>query len=70
MSVVRTAAARHYITKGKRHTDMMTPIFFIQHGRLAKYMAEEAWYPQTVPMEKSGLVECDYASLDVWFPTL
>jgi len=49
---------------------MMTSIFLIQHGRLAKYMAEEAWYPQTVPMEESGLVECDYASLDVWFPML
>jgi len=46
---------------------MMTPVFLIQHGRLAKYKTEEAWYPQTVPMEESGLQEC--ASLDVWFPT-
>jgi len=49
---------------------MMTPIFLMQRGRLAKYMAEKAWYPQTAPMEQSGLAECDYASLDVWFPTL
>jgi len=47
---------------------MMTPIFLLESGRLAKYMAEETWYPQTVPMEESGLAEWDYASLDVWFP--
>jgi hypothetical protein len=48
----------------------MTPIFLIQCGKLAKYKTAEAWYPQTVPMEESGLVECDYDSLDVEIPTL
>jgi len=38
---------------------MMTPIFLIQRARLAKYKAEEAWYLQTVPVEESGLAECD-----------
>ena len=47
----------------------MTPISLTQHGWLAKYKTEEVWYPQTVLIGESGLLECDHDTLDVQLPT-